>query len=369
MNVGIVGCGMIRAPYLRTCGRSGLLNLVACSDLLEERALGACREVQDNGWGNPKACSYEEMLQDDGVDMVINITNPTAHYRLNKMALEAGKHVYCEKPLCVTIEEANELLQIAEKNGKLLCCAPDTFLGAGHQATRAAIDSGDIGEPTAAVLFFAGGGPDGYHEYPDFFFQPGAGPMLDIGVYSLTQLITILGPVEDVAGHSKITFPERTVLSSKRFGQKIKVEVPTHVSASLLFKNGVIGTFVTSFDIKGGHNLPHAEIYGTEGTISLPDPNQFNGKPRLFRADDPEKGGRELKLSCGYSGKNRGIGAVDLAASLKNGRRPRASGELAAHVLEVALSIYESADTGRHVRIQSSPQRPEPMPERLVEDF
>ncbi len=369
LNAGLVGCGMIRTPYLEACSRSRWLNLVACADKVEERAMAACKEVSDNGWGQPSPCDYETMLSDDSVDLVINITNPAAHYRLNKMALEAGKHVHSEKPLCVTLEEAADLLRIAEKNGVKISCAPDTFLGCGHQTVRAAIDSGAIGEPTAASFFFAGAGPDGYHQDPDFFFQAGGGPMLDVGVYSLTQIISLAGAVKNVAGHTKITFPERTVLSSKRYGEKMKVEVPTHVSASIEFENGLVGTFITSFDIKGGHNLPHAEIYGTEGTISLPDPNGFTGRAKLFRPDNRKAGWQELEPTHGYTGRNRGIGAADLAASLEKGRAPRASGELAYHVLDAALTIYKAASERTCLEVPSTIGRPAPMPEGPCEDI
>ncbi len=369
LNAGLVGCGMIRTPYLRACGLSEWLNLIACADLIQERAAAACREASENGWGSPVACDYETMLNDENVDIIINITNPSAHHRLNKMAVEAGKHVHSEKPLCSTIEEAADLLRSAARGNTMISCAPDTFLGCGHQTARAAIDAGAIGEPTAASFFFAGAGPDGYHEDPDFFFQTGAGPMLDVGVYSLTQLVTILGAVRNVAGHTKITFPERTVLSAKRHGEKMKVDVPTHVSASLEFESGVVGTFITSFDIKGGHNLPHAEIYGTEGTIALPDPNGFGGRPRLRRADESQAGWRELEPTHGYAGANRGIGAADLAASLHSARPPRASGELAFHVLDAAYSIYQAGATGRCVEVKSSVERPDPMPEGLSDDI
>ncbi len=369
LNAGIVGCGMIRTPYLKACARSKWLNLVGCADLIEERAVEACEEATGYGCSQPVPQTYESMLDDGDIDIVINITNPSAHYRLNKMAIEAGKHVYSEKPLCVTLEEGQDLLRAALNAGKRVSCAPDTFLGSGHQTAIAAIDRGDIGEPAAASFFFAGAGPDGYHEDPEFFFQPGAGPMLDVGVYSLTQMVSMVGPVKNTAGHTKITFPERTVLSSKKYGQKMTVEVPTHVSASIEFESGLLGTFITSYDIKGGHNLPYAEIYGTEGTISLPNPNEFGGRARLFRADAREDGWRELEPTHGYSGRNRGIGAADLAASLQNERPPRASGELAYHVLDTALSIYEAACNGGCVEVRSTVERPQTMPEGLVEDI
>ena len=241
LNVGLVGCGMIRRQYLQACGESKWLNLVACADKIEARAAEACKQAAENGWGTPEPCSYEAMLARDDVHLVMNITNPKAHYPLNLMALEAGKHVYAEKPLCLTREEGQKLMAAADAAGVRLGCAPDTFLGAGHQSARALLDAGAIGEPTAGLLVFVGGGPDGYHEFPELFFQAGAGPLFDIGVYSLTMAINLLGPVKRVTAFTKITFPERKNVkeTSPGFGTLFKVEVPTHIAGTLEFANGV----------------------------------------------------------------------------------------------------------------------------------
>jgi len=369
MNVGIVGCGMIVNPYLQACGESRWLNLVACADLVEDRAAAACAKTAENGWGNPDVCSYEEMLADRNVDLVMNLTNPKAHFGLNIRALEAGKHVHAEKPLCVTREEGRRLLDAAGKNNVRLGCAPDTFLGSGHQTARALIDNGAIGEPASVTMFFAGGGPDGYHEDPEFFFQAGAGPLFDVGVYCLTDVINLLGPVQKVSAMAKTTFSERTVLSKKKYGQKFKVEVPTHVSASLEFANGVVGTFVTSFDIKGGHHLPLIEIYGTEGTLCVPDPNGFGGKPAIFRTAEAGSGWQEVEPTHGYGGTSRGIGAADIAAAVAGERTHRATGELAFHVLDVGLAMYESSDSGRAMEVACKLERPPAFPEGVTADI
>ena len=369
MNVGIVGCGMIVTPYLRACGESKWLNLAACSDLVEERSAAACDKAAGNGWGSPQVRGYDEILADGEIDFVINLTNPAAHFSLNMRALEAGKHVYAEKPLCVTREEGRRLLETSARNNVRLGCAPDTFLGSGHQTARALLDAGTIGEPSSAALFIAGGGPDDYHETPELFFQHGAGPLFDLGVYSLTDAINLLGPVKKVAGLTKTTFTERTVLTPKNFGRKFKVEVPTHVSASLEFAGGVVGTFIASFDVRGGHHLPHIEVYGAEGTLYVPSPNGFGGRPLLFRAGEADQGWREIEPTHGYGGSSRGIGAADIAAAVAGGRAHRAAGELAFHVLDVGLSIYESADSGKAVEVASSTARPAAFPEGITPDI
>lgn len=365
MKAGIVGCGMIAGFYYKACGESKWLMPVACADLVQARAEEACAMIKEKGWGDAVALTYDAMLDNKDIDIIFNITNPKAHYDLNLKALEAGKHVYAEKPLAVTREEGMALLAAAKANNVRIGCAPDTFLGSAHQTARATLDSGAIGEPTAAAFFFVGGGPDGYHQDPEFFFQAGSGAMFDLGVYSLTHAVNLLGPVKRVCAFSKKTWTERTILSKKKFGQKMKVEVPTHVSGSLEFVNGVIGTFMTSFDIKGGHNLPDIEVYGTEGSLAIPSPNNFGGEVNMLKA-----GGKweTVEHTHGYTKGVRGIGGADLVAAVQGGRAARASGDLAYHVLDIGLSLYDSAEKGAAVNVESTVARPDVMQQGLVED-
>lgn len=368
MRIGLLGCGMIRKQYIQACSQSRWLDIVACTDLITERAQEAAAAYAEAGEETPRVCSFEDMLSADDIDMVLNITNPKAHAPLSLRVLEAGKHVYIEKPLAVTREEGATMLDAARANNVRLGCAPDTFLGCGHQTSRALLDGGAIGDPTAVSLFFAGGGPDGYHEDPELFYQPGAGPMFDIGVYVLTDVVQLLGPVVRVSAMSKRTFEERTVLSEKKRGQTFKVEVPTHVTASLAFDSGVIGTMITSYDMKGAHSLPHIEVYGTTGSLSVPNPNAFNGVPRVFDAADRDAGWQDMPHTHGHATGPRGIGAADMAAAAANKREHRASGELAYHVLDIGLAIYESADKRREVDVASRVTKPSLMPEGVTED-
>ncbi|MDP6524000.1 MAG: Gfo/Idh/MocA family oxidoreductase [Kiritimatiellia bacterium] len=366
VKAGIVGCGMIAGAYYKACGESKWLIPAACADLVEGRAEEACAMIKEKGWGEPVPMSFDDMLANDEIGIIFNLTNPKAHYPLNLRALEAGKHVYAEKPLAITREEGKELLSAARANNVLIGCAPDTFLGPAHQTARSLLDSGAIGEPTAGTFFFAGGGPDGYHQDPEFFFEAGAGAMFDVGVYSLTHAVNLLGPVKRVSAFTKKTWEERTILSKKKLGQKMPVEVPTHVSASLEFENGAIGTFLTSFDIKGGHHLLDIEIYGTDGSLQVPSPNGFDGDVSMRKVDgDWEK----LEHTHGHTNATRGIGGVDLVAAAATGRPLRASGELAYHVLDIGLTIYESAEKGAALEVASTVERPALMQEGLTEDF
>jgi len=366
MNVGIVGCGMIAKAYYKACGESQWLNPAACTDLLQERAEDACKLIREKSWGEPTACSYEDILANDDVDMVVNLANPKAHYSLSMSALSAGKHVYLEKPLAVTREEGQELLATAKANNVRIGCAPDTWLGPAHQTARAVLDSGVIGEPTAATFFFAGGGPDGYHQDPEFFFQAGAGAMFDVGVYSISHAVHLLGPVTRVSAMAKRTWTERTILSDKKRGQTMSVDVPTHVSANVEFSNGTIGTFMTSFDIKGSHSLPDIEIHCTEGSLHVPSPNGYEGEVIVHKKGEKKQ---PVDYTHGHAKGVRGVGAADLAAAVDKGRDTRASGEMAYHVLDIGLSFYDSSDTGKTVELASTIDRPPLMPEGLVEDI
>ena len=366
MNVGIVGCGMIAGDYYKACGESKWLNPMACADLVQSRAEAGCIAFKDNGWGEPSVCSYDEMLANKDIELIFNITTPKAHHPLTLAALNAGKHVYLEKPIAVTREQGQELLAAAKANNVRIGCAPDTWLGCGNQTARAVLDSGIIGEPTAASFFFVGGGPDGYHQDPEFFYQAGGGPMFDVGVYSVSHAVNLLGAVKRVSAFTKKTWTERTILSEKKKGQKMKVEVPTHVSANLEFANGTIATFMTSFDVRGTHSLPLMEIYCTEGSLFLPDPNGFGGQVTVHVKDGEKK---VVEHTHGHSKGVRGVGAADLVAAVRNGRDTRASGEVAYHVLDIGLSLYDSADTGSAVELASTMDRPALMPEGLVEDI
>jgi len=368
MNVGIVGCGMIARQYLGVLGQTRWLSPVACADLVPERAEAACSTLEEKEWGKARPASLEEILADDDIDLVLNLTNPKGHYPITLQALEAGKHVHSEKPLAMTREEGRQLLAAAESNGVRLGCAPDTFLGCGHQTARAVIDSGRIGEPSMVTLFMLGSGPDGYGENPEVFFQAGAGPLMDVGVYYLTDAVQLLGSIQRVTASAKSTFPERLMRSGKLAGTKIKVEAPTHVTAALEFESGILGTLIASFDILGGHHLAPVEVHGTEGSLSVPDPNGFGGNG-AFKAARSSEPWEAIEPTHGTSGMARGTGAADLAAAVANGRPHRASGELAYHVLDVALAIHESAGSGSAVDVESTVERPSPFAEGIVEDI
>lgn len=358
-RIGLIGCGKISSIYFQNLGAFAGTTIVACADIDLARA----RE-QAAQFGVPRAGSVEELLADPEVEVVLNLTIPQAHGPVALAALEAGKSVYNEKPLAIDRATAQRLLEVARQRGLRVGGAPDTFLGGGLQTCRQLIDEGRIGTPVAATAFMLGHGPEGWHPNPDFFFQPGAGPMFDMGPYYLTALVTLLGPVQRVTGATRISFPERTIGSQPLAGAKITVNVPTHVTGLLDFSGGPIATVVTSFDV-WSHNTPRLEIYGSKGTLSLPDPNTFGGPVRLRGAQEREW--TDIALTHGNTGNSRGIGILDMAAAIRNDRPQRASGELAFHVLDIMHAVHDASQEGRHVTLGSTLTRPAPLPAGLAD--
>jgi Predicted dehydrogenases and related proteins len=225
------------------------------------------------------------------------------------------------------------------------------------------IDDGAIGQPVAAVAFMVNHGPEHWHPDPDFYYQIGAGPMFDMGPYYLTALVNLIGPVRRVTGSARITTPERTITSAPKFGTTIRVNTPTHVAGLLDFASGAVGTIITSFDVWGS-TLPRIEIYGTEGTLSVPDPNTFGGPVRLNRAGSREW--EDVPLTHGYAENSRGIGLADMAAAIRSGRPHRANGALAYHVLDLMHAFHDASDQGRHIEVESTCERPAPLPVGLA---
>jgi predicted dehydrogenase len=353
-RVGIIGAGVISGIYLEAPKKFNILEMAAIADIDISRAKAKAEQ-----YGVPKACSVEELLADPEIDLVINLTIPAAHAGVSLAALEAGKSVYSEKPLATTREDAVRILSLAKEKGLRVGCAPDTFLGAGLQTCRKLIDDGWIGQPLAASAFMLGAGPEKWHPDPEFFFQPGAGPLFDMGPYYLTALINLLGPIGRVSGSAQAVRTERTITSQPKFGTVLKVNTPSHVAGVLDFEGGVVGTLITSFDA-WHHALPPIEIYGTEGTLSVPDPNTFGGPVKIRRAG--AEAWSEIPLTFNYATNSRGLGVADMAFAIQSGRAHRASGDLAYHVLDTMQSILDASTQERHIRLSSQCKRPEPLP-------
>ena len=359
VKIGIIGCGSISSAYLGGVQRFDILEVAACADIVTERARAKAEE-----FGVPKACSVDELLADPDIQIVVNLTIPIAHHGVAKAALLAGKSVYNEKPLTITRQEGMELLALARDRELLLGSAPDTFLGGGIQTCRKLIDDGLIGEPVAATAFMMCHGHESWHPDPEFYYKVGGGPMFDMGPYYLTALVNLIGPVRRVTGSARVTFAERLITSAPKHGTKIVVDTPTHIAGVMDFANGAVGTMVTSFDVWGA-NLPPVEIHGTEGSLSVPNPNGFGGNARLRRAGQTDW--EEMPLTHGYTEQSRGLGVADMAYALQSGRRHRASGELAYHVLDCMHAFLDASAQETHVCLQSTCDLPAPLPAGLAE--
>ena len=344
-NVGVIGCGNISKQYITQSKQYKNIHLAAFADLDMSRSQAKAEESGDGA----KFCTVEEILADDTIKIVLNITIPNAHYEVAKAALLAGKSVYNEKPLAITREQGKELLDLANEKGLRLGGAPDTFLGAGIQTCRKIIDDGLIGFPIGATAFMMCHGHESWHPDPEFYYQVGGGPMFDMGPYYLTALVNLLGPVSRVSGSARISFPERTITSEKKNGKKVEVEVPTHVVGTLDFQNGAIGTVITSFDV-WAHHMPCIEIYGSKGSIRVPDPNTFGGEVELWTQDKPEWTLVPLLEDRHFTG--RSLGVSDMAYAIENDRKHRGNRELTYHVLAIMHAIHDASLSNEYIALQ-----------------
>lgn len=359
VKIGIIGCGNISGIYFKAGKTFGNIEVTACADLDPDRARA---KAEEHG---VRALSVEELLGDPGVDIVLNLTVPKVHAAVSMQVLDAGKHVYSEKPLATKRVDGRSILDLARSKGLRVGSAPDTFLGAGLQTCRKLIDDGWIGRPVAATGFMMCHGHESWHPDPEFYYETGGGPMFDMGPYYLTALISLLGPVTRLCGSAQTTFPERTITSEKKYGKRINVETPTHIAGVMDFREGAVATLVTSFDVWAA-NLPPLEIYGTEGSLSVPDPNTFGGAVSVRRMGSNEW--TVVPHTHGFAENSRGIGVADMAAAIARDRPHRASGDLAYHVLDVMEGFVDASRTGSYYLPESSVDRPAPLPLGLPPD-
>lgn len=353
VRIGIIGAGNISEVYCRNLtSMFDNTTVVGIADIVLERA-----QERADQFGI-EALSVDELIDHPDIELVVNLTIPAAHAAIAMRALAAGKSVYNEKPIATSLEDGEAMLTIAKEKGLVVGSAPDTFLGGGLQTVRQLLDDGLIGEPVAFNAAMLGHGMEMWHPDPFFFFQPGAGPLFDVGVYYVTALVSLLGPVGNVAAHARASFPERTIGNGPKLGQTIPVTTPTHIVSTVEFETGVIGTLSASFDT---WETDHAAltIYGTEGTLRLPDPNTFGGPIQHLKGGEDEW--RDIEITAPYTENSRGLGASDLARAIRTGETSRVDGALGYHVLEIMHAVLDAADEGRRVDIESTVARPAPL--------
>ena len=349
VGVGVVGAGNISTQYLTNLTSFPDLDVRFVADVDVERARTQARAFEVPGCG-----SLADLLADDGVELVVNLTPPASHAEVVLAALDAGRHAWTEKPLAITREDGAAVLERARASRLLVGCAPDTFLGPAIQAARRLVEGGAIGVPLGALSVFQNHGPERWHPNPAFLFALGAGPVFDLGPYYLTALVQLLGPVARVTANAGKSQEERRVHQGPLAGTRFPVQTPTHVQALLEFARGTSAVAIFSFD--SGLERMQLEITGGEGVLEVPDPNQFVGDLRIHRPD-----GTVDVVEVAATHPTRGIGVLDLARAIRDGRAPRASGELGFHVLDVMASILDAADRGTSVAITSTVELAPPL--------
>ncbi len=387
VKVAMIGVGAISGIYLQNLTLTFKeVELIGVCDLIPERAekgVAYVKEQQEKGVKCVTPKIYKDMYEaynDPEVQVILNLTRPYEHYEVTKQALLHGKHVFSEKPLAVDMEEANELVALAQEKGLLMGGAPDTFLGAGIQTCRKLIDDGVIGDVVGATCAMVCHGHETWHPDPEFYYKRGGGPMMDMGPYYVTALVQLLGEAKGVMGMTKRSFEQRIITSDPHYGEVVDVDVDTYLSGNILFSNGAIAQIFTTFDVYYGRGAQaRFEVYGTKGTLAVPDPNTFGGPILLYRPEDQanapkvdpalEKAGvvspyssyKQIPLMFDYCENSRALGLADMCKALETGRDFRANYQQQHHVLEILTSFSKSSEKGELVQLQTRYQRTAPM--------
>lgn len=360
-GIGVIGCGNISAAYMKLAPMFKGIEMRACADVNMDAAKARAEEF------GLRACSVEDLLAADDIDIVVNLTVPAAHYDVSRRILKAGKHSYSEKPFVLTLEEGESLRALAAEKGLRVGSAPDTFLGGAHQLARAVIDEGKAGQIVGGTCHVLSFGMEHWHPNPDFFFQPGGGPVLDLGPYYITNLVQLIGPVTAVTAMTGKGRATRTISNGPRNGENIPVDTPTNTHAILEFANGALVTLGASWDVKA-HRHPNMELYGLDASVYVPDPNFFGGDVQLANPDGAETvaerdhpfGVNNIEDGRGTPRANyRCAGLADMAAAIDAGRPHRCSQELATHVVEVMTAILEAGETRAWVQMTTTCDRPQ----------
>ncbi|MBB2683254.1 Gfo/Idh/MocA family oxidoreductase [Rhizobium sophoriradicis] len=360
LGVGIIGCGNISTTYFSLAPLFKGLKVLACADINVQAAEARAKEY------GVKAQTIDALLANEEIDVVVNLTIPDAHFPVSKAILEAGKHVYSEKPLVLSLEQGEELRRIAKAKNLAVGCAPDTFLGGAHQLARKFIDDGGIGRVTSGACYVMSPGMEMWHPNPDFFFLPGGGPILDLGPYYIANLINLIGPVKRVGAMTSMASETRTITSQPRHGEIIPVKTPTTIQALLEFVNGATVTLSASWDV-WSHRHANMELYGTDGSLYVPDPNFFGG---IVEASGRDKDIKPLKdwehpfgkinqeSPSGSRANYRTAGLADMAMALIEGRDARCSLDRTLHGVDVMTSILKSGEEGRFIDLSTTCTQP-----------
>ena len=374
-NIGLIGCGNIAETYFRAQDYFNNIKFIACADKFPEVSKKCADQY------NIKSLTVDEIIHDTNVDIILNLTIPQAHFEISKLALEAGKHVYSEKPMSIKYDEANELVNLAKSNNLYIGNAPDTFMGGGGQVARKFVDDGDIGKVLTGNFIFAFPGVQEFHPNPESWFQSGGGPVIDMGPYFFTTLVNLLGPVKNVRSRGKKFADQREYLVGPKKGKSFNVDISTSVMLDIEFANEAIVQGFISFDVQN-HARNHMELYGTKGSLVVPDPNMFGGPVLLSRELGSEW--QEFSVEDKYLGKTniinhsgrsneapkqsnyRGVGLSEMIYSIENNIQHRCNGNLALHVLDIIESTIIASETKKEVSLRSTCEQPKPLSEEQI---
>ena len=387
VKVAMIGVGAISGIYLKNLTLTFKeVELIGVCDLIPERAEKGVQYVREEVEKGAKAVIpkiYKDMYEafdDPEVDVILNLTRPYEHYEVTKAALLHGKHVFSEKPLAVDMEEADELVELAKKTGLHMGGAPDTFMGAGIQTCRQIIDSGMIGDVIGANCAMVCHGHETWHPNPEFYYKRGGGPMMDMGPYYVTALVQLIGEAKGVMGMTKKSFPQRIITSQPHYGEVVDVDIDTYLAGNILFSNGAFASIFTTFDVYYGRMAQaRFEVYGTKGTLVVPDPNTFGGPilllrpedqaaapkvdPALMRKEAPNfyAGYKEIPLMFDYNENSRALDLADMCKAIETGRGWRADYQQQHHVLEILTSFSKSCEKGEYIPLKTKYTRTAPM--------
>ena len=382
VKVALIGVGDISGIYLENIVHTFKeVELIGLCDLIPEKAKKGLEYIEQEIANGQKVCKpviYKDMYEafnDPQVEVILNLTRPYEHYGVTKEALLHGKHVYCEKPLAVDMQEAEELVKLAEEKGLLLGGAPDTFMGAGIQTARAIIDKGIIGDIVGGTCAMICHGHETWHPDPEFYYKRGGGRMMDMGPYYVTALVQLLGEAKGVMGMTKKSFPKRLITSKPHRGEFVDVDVDTHLTGCIAFANGAIVQMCTTFDVYYS-GMARFEIYGTKGSMVVPDPNLFGGPVLVYLPEDqaaapavdpalikgnnrPDYYGKykEMPIMFDYAENSRALGLADMCKALVTGREHRANHKQQQHVLEILTSFTKSSEEKRYVELKTKYER------------
>jgi len=352
IRVGHIGCGNVAMhAYVPDMAASPFIELVSTCDIIPSRA-----EFIAKKYGIPNYYYHiDKLLAGPPFDLLVNTTSMPAHFELNKAALEAGKHVWSEKPMALEVADAFELLELSRRKGVNLWPAPTVVTSPQFKFMAETLASGKLGKVYSAHATY---GHEG-NLWSPWFFQKGGGSLYDLGVYNVTTLTGLLGPAKSVVGMYGISKPVRTVHPHDGPAQEVKVEADDNTMLIIEHDNAVFShiqtgyTYFSGLDDKDTSRTDYTiDVTGTDGVMHLVGYDWSpHGVDMAHRGQPDPKTERFCTEPGNYSWQG---GASHVAECLVTGKKSLITPEHGLHVLEVMNASLESQRTGRRIKIESS---------------